>query len=100
MSTINVSVKLNMIDCGVCGGVYAITATYEDRCQEHGLTWTCPYCKTGWGYQESGHQKEVKQLKAQVERAKAQRAAAEDGRLGPRRGPTTKSTVPTATRAR
>lgn len=47
-------VTMTEIDCGECGGVYAINERYREQCQKHGRSWTCPYCKTGWGFAGNG----------------------------------------------
>jgi len=47
---LNVSVTLSEVNCGECGGTYAINDQYRKQRQEDGGSWTCPYCKTGWGY--------------------------------------------------
>lgn len=51
---IPITIVLTEISCGCCGGVYAINETYRGRAQEHGDSWTCPYCKVGWGYSGKG----------------------------------------------
>lgn len=50
MAEIIVGVTLTKTDCGLCGGVYAITESYRLQCYEQGTGWTCPYCKASWGY--------------------------------------------------
>jgi hypothetical protein len=53
------------VDCQ-CGGVYALTEPHYRTCREQGKGWTCPYCRTGWGFSGKG---ENQQLKAQLEKA-------------------------------
>lgn len=50
----NAEVVLAVINCGKCGGSYAISERYRAKCQEAGTGWTCPYCETGWGYFKNG----------------------------------------------
>lgn len=57
------TVQLTQIDCGKCGGSYAISERYRKQKYEEGASWTCPYCRTGWGYSEG----EVDKLKKQIE---------------------------------
>lgn len=63
MSTINVTTTLTTINCGECGGIYAIQERYRREKQEAGGFWTCPYCKCGWGFGKS----ENDRLKADLE---------------------------------
>ena len=58
-----VTVTLTQINCGQCGGTYAINERYRQQKYEEGKTWTCPYCRTGWGYEKG----ENPQLREQVE---------------------------------
>lgn len=79
-----VSVELTTIDCGACGGSYAINEKYRKRCQEHALGWHCPYCQCSWGYfGDSEAEKARKQLAA--ERARHDQTRAELQRTEARR---------------
>jgi flagellar biosynthesis/type III secretory pathway protein FliH len=73
VSTLTIPTTLAKIDCGQCGGVYAITERHRSWCEEHGKCWTCPYCKTGWGFSET----ENDRLRKRLEREQALRASAE-----------------------
>lgn len=44
------SVELTTMNCGECGGTYAINERYRQQCYDKGTSWTCPYCECGWGY--------------------------------------------------
>lgn len=46
----NSMVELAVINCGVCGGTYAINERRRSWCQENAKGWFCPYCKNNWGY--------------------------------------------------
>lgn len=62
---ITTSVELVEVNCGCCGGVYAINKVYHQRCYDKGLSWRCPYpdCNVTWGWSGSGaHKKELKRL--------------------------------------
>lgn len=48
------------INCGECGGVYAIGERYRDQKRDKGGYWNCPYCRCSWGYGESLIEKERK----------------------------------------
>lgn len=61
---IAVQVTLTEINCGECGGTYALNERYRTQQYEKGGSWTCPYCKCGWGY--SGNSENEK-LKKQLE---------------------------------
>lgn len=73
--------ELTVIDCGECGGSYAISEPYREKKQETGGFWTCPYCKCGWGYSEDktdlAKAKEA-QRKAEQSRDYAWQAAREE----------------------
>ena len=73
MKTISVDVALTVINCGCCGGIYAINERFREKCQEDGKTWSCPYCKVGWGYAKGTNAK----LKEEIERQKLELAAAQ-----------------------
>lgn len=69
---IPITIELTEISCGCCGGVYAINERYRAKAYEDGTAWTCPYCKTGWGYAGKGRVQELeRQLKAEQERKAA-----------------------------
>ncbi len=62
-----VSVSLSTMNCGECGGTYAINERYRQQKYDKGEGWTCPYCKCNWGYYEDS---EVKRLEKQLATAK------------------------------
>lgn len=70
MATISVDTELSTINCGQCGGIYAINERYRRQKEEKGGTWNCPYCKTGWGYAKSKIQ-ELRESIAEKERVLA-----------------------------
>ena len=53
-------VTLTQINCGRCGGTYAINERYRQQRQQEGGGWTCPYCKCAWGYFEDNDNAELK----------------------------------------
>lgn len=59
-----VTITLTEISCGECGGTYAINERYRQQKYQKGECWTCPYCKTTWGYSGKG---ENAQLKRELE---------------------------------
>ncbi len=66
---IQFEVELAQIDCGCCGGTYAINERYRLKQYEEGGSWTCPYCKVGWGYSNNNENAKLKrQLKEEQER--------------------------------
>jgi DNA repair exonuclease SbcCD ATPase subunit len=69
---VQLAVTLTEINCGKCGGVYALNERYRRQREENGGSWTCPYCRCGWGYTESIVSKLTKQLEA--ERVRVQNA--------------------------
>lgn len=56
------------MNCGECGGVYAIQEKYRAEKYQSGGSWHCPYCQVGWGY---GNNNENSRLKKQLEEANA-----------------------------
>lgn len=52
-TTFVASTELTTIDCGTCGGIYAICEKYRDTCEDNGTSWNCPYCCGGWGYRKN-----------------------------------------------
>lgn len=55
---VNLATVYTQIDCGSCGGVYAINERYRQHCQDYGRSWHCPYCQTGWGFAGKGELKQ------------------------------------------
>lgn len=84
------TVQLSQVDCGNCGGSYAISERYRKQMQEDAGTWHCPYCRTCWGYAEGDLDELRKQLELEkkrtewarqdADRAKAQAQRAEHSR--------------------
>ena len=60
-----VNVTLKTVNCGECGGTYAIDGRYHQQRSEKGGYWTCPYCKTSWGFDQHGS--ELARLKRKLE---------------------------------
>lgn len=58
------TIQLSQINCGECGGTYAINERYRAQKAQDGGTWNCPYCRCGWGY---AHNNENAKLKAKVD---------------------------------
>lgn len=65
---ISVEVTLTSVNCGKCGGTYAINERYRQRQEENAGTWNCPYCQVGWGYVESELSKVQKRLEDEKRR--------------------------------
>lgn len=74
LKSISVEVELTEINCGECGGIYAINERYRKQKYQNGGSWNCPYCQVGWGY--SGND-ENSQLKAKLEKEEQRRKWAE-----------------------
>jgi hypothetical protein len=60
--TFTETVQLTTINCGSCGGTYAINERYRLQRQEQGGYWHCPYCECSWGYSVSENTKLKKQM--------------------------------------
>lgn len=80
MSTVTVQVPLTVVQCGPCGGVYAINNDYHREKLEKGGYWTCPYCKCGWGFGESEVTRLRNQLAKEKHNVEQARARADDMR--------------------
>jgi hypothetical protein len=74
METLTFNVRLTTIHCGECGGSYAINERYRRQKEEQGGTWTCPYCKCGWGYVKS----ELDRAREQLQRTQTELRLAND----------------------
>lgn len=74
----NTNVQLVVINCGQCGGTYAINERRRQHCYDSGTGWNCPYCKTSWGYykynRHAALERELQRTKANLE-AESGRAA-------------------------
>lgn len=67
-----VTVELTQINCGECGGTYALNERYREQQYKKGGSWTCPYCRTGWGYSgNSENEKLRRELEAERQRKEA-----------------------------
>lgn len=63
---ISMEVTLTTINCGECGGTYAINERYRAQKESKGGGWHCPYCQCNWGYfGETEAQKLKKQLETE-----------------------------------
>jgi hypothetical protein len=67
-----VTVELTEIDCGRCGGTYAINERYREDCEFKGASWHCPYCECSWGYSKNNERKRLKSQIARLETANDQ----------------------------
>lgn len=68
-TTFVTSVELTTINCGCCGGTYAINETYREKAYKASSSWTCPYCKVGWGYAaKNGETEQLKKKLADLEK--------------------------------
>ena len=57
---ISVDVTLTEINCGCCGGTYAINERYRQQKQEEGGSWNCPYCNVRWGFANNSENARLK----------------------------------------
>lgn len=63
-------VQLTEINCGECGGTYAINERYRKQREDKSGFWTCPYCKCSWGYGEGALQRAQRELEAEKQRTR------------------------------
>lgn len=67
---INFEVTLTEINCGECGGTYAINERYRKQKHEDGGAWNCPYCECGWGYADNNENSRLRKQLAQEKKRK------------------------------
>lgn len=80
MSTIQLSIQLITVHCGVCGGTYAINERYHQKKREECGHWHCPYCECSWGF--SGKTKaQIEQEKREMVERQLEQARAESARM-------------------
>lgn len=65
LETITIGTQLKVIQCGECGGIYALNKRYVDMKWEGSGYWTCPYCICSWGYGKS----EIDRMKEELKQA-------------------------------
>lgn len=65
---LQIAVTLHEESCGECGGVYAINNVFRDQCYKKGASWTCPYCKCGWGFSGNSENSKLKRSLEEKER--------------------------------
>lgn len=65
---LELAIRLFTIDCGQCGGTYAINERFRDHKHTKGGYWNCPYCQCSWGYGESENARLTKELDAERQR--------------------------------
>lgn len=71
---VQLAVTLTQMDCGVCGGTYAINERYRQQRYEKGGIWHCPYCQTDWGYEKGELQRERERHQATLSRLNQEQA--------------------------
>jgi hypothetical protein len=76
MFTFSETITLTKVDCGTCGGTYAINERYREKKREQGGFWHCPYCECAWGYAASENQKLKKELEQQAAELRAAKCEA------------------------
>ncbi len=59
------SSSLKVIDCGGCGGTYALSSHFLDNRRKDGESWTCPYCRQWMAYCENENDRLKKDLERQ-----------------------------------
>lgn len=70
---ISFTVVLTDINCGQCGGTYAINERFRKQREVYGDGWHCPYCQCSWGYFTNS---ENARLKKEIEDEKKRTQAA------------------------
>lgn len=71
LAQVQLAVTLTQINCGECGGTYAINERYRQQKYEEGKSWTCPYCRTWWGYSKGENQRLQEEVAAERRRLQA-----------------------------
>lgn len=65
---VSLAVEFTQIDCGACGGSYAINENYRAHQYRKGGYWHCPYCQCSWGYAKGENAQLREQLDAERQR--------------------------------
>ena len=65
---LNYEVTLTQINCGECGGIYAINERFREQKEKYGGYWKCPYCQCSWGFGTSTIDKLTKELEYEKKR--------------------------------
>lgn len=68
LAAVQVTIELTQINCGECGGTYAINERYRQQKYNHGDSWNCPYCKVSWGYEKGELTRTKEALEAEKRR--------------------------------
>ena len=71
----NINVEMYAVNCGSCGGVYAITERYRVDCERKARRWRCPYCAARCGYSVSEADRLQERLRQAQERLDAEMRA-------------------------
>ncbi len=74
-SVVTQTIELSQMNCGQCGGTYAINEAYRAHKYQNKGYWNCPYCQCSWGY---GKQSEFERTKQELkdEQARHERTLA------------------------
>ena len=68
-AVVALAVSFEQINCGECGGSYALIERYVEQKREKKGGWHCPYCQVSWGYFGKSEADRLKEaLKAEQER--------------------------------
>lgn len=77
MTTFTETITLERVECGSCGGVFALISKFIEHARNNCGGYKCPYCGIGWSWSESEADRLRKQLVAkQGEILKAQQDVA------------------------
>jgi len=71
LAQVQLYVELAQINCGECGGTYAINERYRLQKYEKSGFWNCPYCKCSWGYGKGENAKLREEIEAERRRTQA-----------------------------
>lgn len=72
---LNFQIELTEINCGECGGTYAINERYRRQKEVKGQGWYCPYCQCSWGYYGNSENELLKKELAEEKLRKARALA-------------------------
>ena len=70
LATKFVTVELTEINCGCCGGTYAINERYHEKQEQVGGSWNCPYCKVSWGFANNNENARLRKQLKQAQKSK------------------------------
>ena len=74
LAQLELQITLTEINCGCCGGTYAINERYRQHKYDKSGFWHCPYCECSWGYEKGELQMERERHQETLSRLNEERS--------------------------